>query len=246
MPFSCRKPKHPKQTCLFKVAFLLLSSYYTRLMERMPPGTVRPENRFGSLSFSYLMNDLVKLLGPPLVFRALWTFPFISIYLYKHIIYTYLKHILHQRRSLLPWFSATHRGASPRYPETKCSGPLAVKTTAGDVTVSFLWWEKTCGVFVWRRQLESAGHIDDFFGFYKSPVIGLMHQNEWLPNVPSGNPFFKSTHLVIQMIVLGYSFHINIFDDCSQVLHNAYDGDKVTSPISNITAKRRRHLGSWR
>ena len=34
-------------------------------------------------------------------------------------------------------------GPSPLYFKTKYSGPLAVKTTAGDVTVSFLWWEKT-------------------------------------------------------------------------------------------------------
>lgn len=54
-------------------------------------------------------------------------------------------------KKIPPWFSASYYGPSPLYFKTKYSGPLAVKTTAGDVTVSFLWWEKTGGVFVRHR-----------------------------------------------------------------------------------------------
>ena len=77
------------ETKLFKVAFLLLPSYYTRLMERMPPGTVRPENRFGSLSFSYLMNDLVKLLGPP-SFSGHYGHSHLYQYIYIQTYYIYI------------------------------------------------------------------------------------------------------------------------------------------------------------
>ena len=79
-----------------------------------------------------------------------------------------------------PWFSATV--------DPLPSGPLAVNTTAGDVTVWFLWWEKNLWCVCVGPQLESAG--------FKNIPPQRYDASEWVAT----QPCFRKMHISNQSI----------------------------------------------